>query len=71
MDNVATNERGEKVLGPSRRPDGTLRKERRIRAGYTPQDELPAYVSPGQQVRRAPLAAQAGVRRFRPSRCPS
>jgi partner of Y14 and mago len=34
------------LLG-TRRPDGTYRKERRIRAGYTPQDEQPVYQSAG------------------------
>lgn len=34
---------GERVIPASRRPDGTLRKERRIREGYTPQDEQPVY----------------------------
>jgi partner of Y14 and mago protein len=50
MDNLPVNERGEKVLTGSRRPDGTVRKERRIRAGYTPQDEQPSYVSAGAMV---------------------
>ncbi|PNW82445.1 hypothetical protein CHLRE_06g279250v5 [Chlamydomonas reinhardtii] len=43
---VAT-ETGEKVIAGSVRPDGTVRKERRIRAGYTPQDEQPVYQSRG------------------------
>jgi partner of Y14 and mago protein len=42
---------GERIVAASRRPDGTLRKERRIRAGYTPQDEVPTYVSAGSAVR--------------------
>ncbi|KAG2430262.1 hypothetical protein HXX76_010360 [Chlamydomonas incerta] len=40
-------ETGEKVIAGSVRPDGTVRKERRIRAGYTPQDEQPVYQSRG------------------------
>lgn len=47
---IITND-GEKILPGSRRPDGTLRKERRIRAGYTPQDEQPVYQSVGALVR--------------------
>lgn len=43
---------GEKVLPGSQRPDGTIRKERRIRAGYTPQDEQPVYQSVGVMARR-------------------
>ncbi|KAI8472251.1 MAG: hypothetical protein J3K34DRAFT_213570 [Monoraphidium minutum] len=51
MDTYTLNEKGEKVIVPSRRPDGTLRKERRVRAGYTPQDEQPAYVSVGAAIK--------------------
>jgi hypothetical protein len=36
---------GERVIAPTRRPDGSLRKEIRIRAGYTPQDEVAIYQS--------------------------
>jgi hypothetical protein len=41
----------ERVIAPSRRPDGSLRKEIRIRAGYTPQDEVAIYQPKGAQVR--------------------
>jgi len=44
------DDQGERVVLGSRRPDGTYRKERRIRAGYTPQDEQPTYVSVGAAV---------------------
>jgi partner of Y14 and mago protein len=36
---------GQRVIAPTRRPDGSLRKEIRIRAGYTPQDEVAIYQS--------------------------
>jgi hypothetical protein len=51
MQPYTVTEHGEKVLAGSRRPDGTIRKERRIRAGYTPQDEQPTYQSTGAMVR--------------------
>lgn len=35
---------GERVVAASRRPDGTMRKEIRIREGYTPLDEMQRYV---------------------------
>lgn len=42
---------GERLVGPTRRPDGTLRKPIRIRAGYTPQDEVAIYQPKGALVR--------------------
>lgn len=42
---------GERILGPTRRPDGSLRKPIRIRAGYVPQDEVAKYQSKGALVR--------------------
>lgn len=51
----------ERIIPASRRPDGTLRKEIRIRAGYIPQDEVEKYVARGTRVShgrsfRGPLA---------------
>ncbi|XWS40309.1 hypothetical protein CRYUN_Cryun18bG0129500 [Craigia yunnanensis] len=37
----------ERILAPTRRPDGTLRKPIRIRAGYVPQEEVAIYQSKG------------------------
>lgn len=45
-----TLKEGERILGPTRRPDGTLRKPIRIRAGYVPQDEVAIYQSKGTLV---------------------
>ncbi|KAL2460486.1 partner of Y14-MAGO [Abeliophyllum distichum] len=42
-----TLKEGERILAPTRRPDGSLRKPIRIRAGYTPQDEVAIYQSKG------------------------
>ena len=45
-----TLKEGERILGPTRRLDGTLRKPIRIRAGYVPQDEVAIYQSKGALV---------------------
>ncbi|CAA6658908.1 unnamed protein product [Spirodela intermedia] len=44
---------GERILAPTRRPDGTLRKPVRIRAGYVPQDEIAIYQSKGALLKKA------------------
>eukprot|EP00262_Sarcandra_glabra_P011971 TRINITY_DN297_c0_g1_i2.p1 TRINITY_DN297_c0_g1~~TRINITY_DN297_c0_g1_i2.p1 ORF type:complete len:234 (-),score=58.95 TRINITY_DN297_c0_g1_i2:201-902(-) len=48
-----TLKEGERILAPTRRPDGTLRKPIRIRAGYVPQDEVAIYQSKGALLRKA------------------
>ncbi|XP_058089667.1 partner of Y14 and mago [Magnolia sinica] len=47
-----TLKEGERILAPTRRPDGTLRKPIRIRAGYVPQDEVAIYQSKGALLRK-------------------
>lgn len=51
----------ERVVGGTMRPDGTLRKERKIRPGYVPQDEQPVYQSAGRQVPREAAARIAHI----------
>lgn len=45
-----TLKEGVRILAPTRRPDGTLRKPIRIRPGYSPQDEVAVYQSKGALV---------------------
>ncbi|XP_052179317.1 partner of Y14 and mago [Diospyros lotus] len=53
-----TLKEGERILGPTRRPDGTLRKPIRIRAGYVPQDEVAIYQSKGALWRKEMQSSQ-------------
>ncbi|KAH9299818.1 hypothetical protein KI387_031500, partial [Taxus chinensis] len=48
-----TLKEGERILAPTRRPDGTLRKPIRIRAGYVPQEEVAIYQSKGALLRKS------------------
>ncbi|KAE9602892.1 hypothetical protein Lal_00049997 [Lupinus albus] len=60
MEDLSKNlKEGERIVGPTRRPDGTFRKPIRIRAGYVPQDEVAIYQSKGALWKKE-MASQVG-----------
>jgi partner of Y14 and mago protein len=40
---IQTTKNGERVIPASVRPDGTIRPERRVKAGYTPTEDVSTY----------------------------
>ena len=45
MPSESVDQNGERIIRGSMRPDGTFRKDVRVKAGYVPQDEQKTYDS--------------------------
>src|SRR6266536_5551991 len=43
---IVTTDNNERVIPATRRADGTLRKERKVRQGFVPQEDVARYKNP-------------------------
>ncbi len=59
----------ERIIPGSRRPDGTMRKEVRVRPGYVPLEEQEVYVSRGAKVNYEPFHAAMSLPCQMPTFC--
>lgn len=53
---------GERVIPASIRPDGTVRKERKVRPGFVPEEDISTYVNPLSKKAKAFQASNFGCR---------
>lgn len=59
-DKRVVTEDGTAFIPSTKRADGTWRREIKVRAGYVPQEEVPAYVGPGVKTSAEAAARWAG-----------
>jgi partner of Y14 and mago protein len=59
-DKRVVTEDGTAFIPSTKRADGTWRREIKVRAGYVPQEEVPAYVGPGVKASAEAAARWAG-----------
>ncbi|BGP19784.1 hypothetical protein JCM10213_006446 [Rhodosporidiobolus nylandii] len=63
---ISKDASGERVVAASRRPDGTYRKEIKIRPGFTPQEDVVLYRSRGQAEAERHRAVKGSVPGLKP-----
>ncbi|KAJ3081586.1 hypothetical protein HK102_002247 [Quaeritorhiza haematococci] len=59
---IATTPMGdERIIPASRRPDGSVRKERKVRPGYVPQEDVATYKNQKAETFKAPEGYVPGI----------
>ncbi|KAI8844144.1 hypothetical protein BC829DRAFT_363957 [Chytridium lagenaria] len=52
---------GTRIIPQSRRPDGSIRKERRIRDGFVPQEDVERYTNARMDAAKTPTGYVPGL----------
>ncbi|KAJ3056288.1 hypothetical protein HK097_007500 [Rhizophlyctis rosea] len=52
---------GDRVIAASRRPDGTIRKERKVRPGFVPQEDVTRYSNEKVEASKVPKGYVPGM----------
>ncbi|TPX62036.1 hypothetical protein SpCBS45565_g07088 [Spizellomyces sp. 'palustris'] len=58
---IRESQSGDRVVPATRRPDGSVRKERKVRPGYVPQEDVSRYTNAKVETTRVPEGYVPGI----------
>ncbi|KND00287.1 uncharacterized protein SPPG_04616 [Spizellomyces punctatus DAOM BR117] len=64
---IRESQSGDRVIPATRRPDGSVRKERKVRPGYVPQEDVSRYTNAKVEATRVPEGYVPGIGVVQPS----